>query len=52
MFLKGKTMDSYKKDFENAIQMIDWQNKMLREQALRIAELEKQLKEKADILNT
>jgi hypothetical protein len=34
-------MNAYKKDFENAIEMIDWQNTMLKQQADRIAELEK-----------
>jgi hypothetical protein len=42
-------MNSYKKDFENALEMIDWQNKMLKEQADRIRELEQQLKEKSVI---
>jgi hypothetical protein len=37
-------MNAYKKDFENAIEMIDWQNTMLKQQADRIAELEKEVK--------
>ena len=32
-------MDSYKKDFENALEMIDWQNKMLKQQADEIVKL-------------
>ena len=32
-------MDSYKKDFENAVEMIDWQNKMLKQQADEIVKL-------------
>ena len=36
-------MENYKKDFENALEMIDWQNKMLKQQADRIKELEQQL---------
>jgi hypothetical protein len=34
-------MNAYKKDFENAVEMIDWQNKMLKQQADEIEELKK-----------
>ena len=37
-------MNAYKKDFEKAIEMIDWQNEMLKKQAERIGELEKNAK--------
>lgn len=40
-FARKREMNAYKKDFENAIEMIDWQNTMLKQQADRIAELEK-----------
>ena len=32
-------MNSYKKDFENALEMIEWQNTMLRQQAEKIEAL-------------
>ena len=37
-------MTDYKKDFEKAIEMIDWQTDMLHQQAKRIAELEASVK--------
>ena len=33
-------MNAYKKDFENSIEFIEWQNTMLKKQADRIADLE------------
>ena len=33
-------MSDYKKDFENAVRMIDWQNNMIKEQSQRIKALE------------
>jgi hypothetical protein len=32
-------MNAYKKDFENALEMIEWQNTMLRQQAEKIEAL-------------
>jgi hypothetical protein len=32
-------MNSYKKDFENALEMIEWQNTMLRQQQAEIERL-------------
>jgi hypothetical protein len=34
-------MNAHKKDFENAVEMIDWQNKMLKQQADEIEALKK-----------
>ena len=38
----------YKKDFENAIEMIDWQNTMLRQQQAEIEALKEKLNEAID----
>jgi cell shape-determining protein MreC len=32
-------MNEYKKDFESAVEMVDWQNKMLKQQADEIEKL-------------
>lgn len=36
-------MNAYKKDFEKSIDFIDWQNNMLKQQAQKIAMLEKEI---------
>jgi uncharacterized protein YeeX (DUF496 family) len=36
---KDLWMNAYKKDFENALEMIEWQNTMLRQQAEKIEAL-------------
>jgi hypothetical protein len=40
-FTTEDRIEVYKKDLENAIEMIDWQNKMLKQQANEIEELKK-----------
>jgi hypothetical protein len=37
-----KKMNAYKKDFESAVEMIDWQNKMLKQQADEIEKLKEE----------
>jgi len=36
-------MNSYKKDFENALEMIEWQNTMLRQQQVEIEALKERV---------
>ena len=35
-------MNAYKKDFESSVEMIDWQNKMLKQQADEIEKLKEE----------
>ena len=38
-------MNSYKKDFENALEMIEWQNTMLRQQQAKLEKSQELLRE-------
>jgi hypothetical protein len=44
-------MNSYKKDFENALEMIEWQNTMLRQQQAEIEALRMMLANRNDALD-
>ena len=43
-------MNAYKKDFENALEMIEWQNTMLRQQQEQINNLKQWEKRQLDVI--
>ena len=45
-------MNSYKKDFENALEMIEWQNTMLRQQQEQIENLKQWERRHLDVIHS